>query len=88
MAAKKTETFNDELTIVAEPEKEKYSGPTVRIYLQPLEDPGDAGIKVDQYEHVTIANEEKEERFYVRRGEWVDIPVSVFMVMKERYPNL
>lgn len=86
MATKK-ESF-DNLTIEQAPKEKAYNGPMVSIYLPKLEDPGDAGIKVDQYEHVTISNEEKEWTYYVLRGERVDVPVPVFMVLKEKYPDI
>lgn len=88
MATTKKSEFEDSLTIVREKPDEGPKEPMVAIFLPKLEDPGDAGIKVDQYEHVTIANEEREKTYYVRRGERVEIPVSVFMVMKEKYPDL
>ena len=85
MAARKP--VNDGLTIVQEVKEEKAKAPTVQIYLPKLEEEGN-GVKVDQYEHVTIANEEKEDILYVKRGERVDIPVNAFVVMKEKYPDL
>ena len=85
MAARKP--VNDGLTIVQEVKEEKAKVPTVQIYLPKLEEEGN-GVKVDQYEHVTIANENMEETFYVKRGERVDVPVNVYVVMKEKYPDL
>ena len=100
MAARKTEI---EENIIEEPaqsndgfgemvihsqQEEKYTGPTARVFLPKLEDPGDAGLKVDQYEHVTIANEEREKTWYIHRGEWVDIPWFVYVVLKEKYPDI
>jgi hypothetical protein len=79
--------MDDGLTIVQEVKEEKAKVPTVQIYLPKLEEEGN-GVKVDQYEHVTIANENKEETFYVKRGERVDVPVNVYVVMKEKYPDL
>lgn len=86
MAARKP-VMDDGLTIVQEVKEEKVKVPTVQIYLPKLEEEGN-GVKVDQYEHVTIANENKEETFYVKRGERVDVPVNVYVVMKEKYPDL
>lgn len=86
---KKPETETDDgLTFQAEPAKKKYNGPMVTVTLPALEDSGSAGIKVDQYEHVTISNEMKEEKYYVLRGEPVEVPVPVFIALKERYPKL
>lgn len=96
MAAKKLEeqmldeemTFDDGLTIKAAPKEEGYKGPKVTVFLPALEDSGSAGLKVDQYEHVTIANEEKETCYRVLRGEPVEVPVPVFIALKARYPKL
>ena len=87
MAAKKELNLTEEMTFVSEPKVEKHEGPTVRIYLPRLEEEGN-GVKVDQYEHVTIANELGSNTWYIRRGEWVDVPVAVYVVMKEKYPDL
>ncbi len=86
-ATKKNDDFNGML-IVEEPKEEKECVPQVRIFLPKLEDPGDAGIKVDQYEHVTISNEEQSKTWYVHRGEWTEVPWYVFQVLKARYPDL
>lgn len=82
------EIFDDGLTIHAAPKEEGYKGPMVTVFLPELEDSGSAGIKVDQYEHVTISNEEKDKTYYVLRGEPVEVPVPVFIALKERYPKL
>ena len=103
MAAKKTEVVTEELieevkaaepieegslTVKAAEPKKEAKGETVRIFIPALEDSGSEGLTVDQYEHVTIANMLKEKITYVRRGEYVDVPVSVFVALKEKYPNL
>ena len=84
MAAKKT----DSLTIQAVPVEETAQETKVRIFLPKLEDSGDNGISVDQYEHVTIANEEMDKTYYIHRGEWVEVPVNVFIILKAKYPDL
>ena len=84
MAAKK----QDGLTMAVEKKEKRYNGPYVDVFLPELEGGGADGIKVDQYEHVTLANEEWEEIFLVHRGERVSVPVPVFMALKERYPKL
>ena len=92
MATKTKETTDakvmaDNLTFTVEEKKKEDNEPRVRIYLPRIED--DGSVAVDQYEHVTIANEVGEpERWRVHRGEWVDIPVHVYIVMKEKYPDL
>ena len=94
--AKKPEEINeldeqqleDSMTVVAAEKPQEYQGPRVRIFLPKLEDDGGQGLKVDQYEHVTIANEAHETHYRILRGEWVDVPVPVFVVLKEKYPQL
>ena len=82
-----SEAFESSITIGIPKEPPKYKGPRVTVQLPMLDDPGDGGIKVDQYEHVTIANETGETCYKVRRGEPVEVPVPVFMVLKARYPK-
>ena len=80
-------TMADNFTFTVEEKVKEDNEPKVRIYLPRIED--DGSVAVDQYEHVTIANEVGEpERWRVHRGEWVDIPVHVYIVMKEKYPDL
>ena len=86
--AKKEIELNDEMTVVTPEKQAEYSGPMVDVFIPSLEDSGNNGLKVDQYEHVTIANEKKEICYKVRRGEHVEVPVPVFCVLKERYPKL
>jgi len=92
MATKKDEIFEEEvnstLTVTAPVEKPDYVGPYVDIFLPALEENGSGGMKVDQYEHVTIANEKSETCYKVLRGEHVSVPVPVFIALKERYPKL
>jgi len=78
----------DDLTTAVVKSEDNYNGPYVDVFLPELEGGGEDGIKVDQYEHVTIANEEKETIYRVHRGERVPVPVPVFMALKEKYPKL
>lgn len=80
--------FDESLTVAVKKEPEKKEGIRVPVFLPRLEDPGDGGMRVDQYEHVTIANERGEMCYKVLRGERVEVPISVFMVLKEKYPKL
>lgn len=83
MAAKKS---TDNLTFaVAEPVAEKRK--MVPVFLPEILG-SDGDMKVDQYEHVTIANENGEKQYHVKRGVHTEIPVEAFIVLKERYPNL
>jgi len=86
-AATEVNSIND-ITTTVTIEDNKYKGPMVTVFLPELEDSGSEGLKVDQYEHVTIANEDKEIIYRIHRGEPVEIPVPVFMVLKEKYPKL
>ena len=84
-----TKTVEQDSLTMAVPRKEtKDNGPKVMVFLPALEDSGEEGIKVDQYEHVTLANEKGEKIYYVKRGEYVEVPVEVFIALKERYPKL
>jgi hypothetical protein len=82
------EPVNDGLTIATPEKKPDYVGPYVDVFLPALEENGQGGMKVDQYEHVTIANEQKETCYKVLRGERVSVPVPVFIALKERYPKI
>ena len=88
MATKAKEELKDQFTMEVPEEEPKYSGPMVDVFIPELENHGNDGLKVDQYEHVSIANQEKEEIYYVRRGEHVEVPVPVFLALKERYPKI
>lgn len=88
MAAKNETTANLDTITYAVPKKEEGpKSPTVSVFLPEIAGSG-GDMKVDQYEHVTIANEQGEKQWHVKRGEHVDIPVEVFCVLKARYPNL
>lgn len=76
----------DELTTAVQREDKTYKGPVVTVFLPEIAD--DGSMKVDQYEHVTIANEKGEDCYKVRRGEFVEVPVPVYLVLKERYPKI
>ena len=78
------------LTIQSAAPEKRYNGPVVSVFLPALEDNGDGGLKVDQYEHVTIANEKHEMHWKIHRGMHVEVPVPVYCVLKEsgRYPNI
>lgn len=88
MATKeKPEIAFDPLTTQAPAKEEGPKYPMVTVTIPPLLDSGN-GVKVDQYEHVTIANEVKEDCYKVLRGEPVEVPVPVYVALKERYPKL
>lgn len=79
---------SDSMTMAVKKKTKKYNGPYVSVFLPELENSESEGLNVDQYEHVTIANETGEEIYYVKRGEHVDVPVPVFVALKDRYPKL
>ena len=81
-----TGMMDDGITVVAEEKKPYYKGPMVPVTLPRLEEEG-SGVKVDQYEHVTIANEVGEWTWRVRRGDRVDVPVPVFVQLKNKFPD-
>ena len=57
--------------------------PTVRVFLPLLEVAGD-GAAVDQTENVIINGNVTQ----IRRGEYVDVKVPVFLQLRQRYPGL
>ncbi|MBR5545368.1 MAG: hypothetical protein IKU70_00075 [Clostridia bacterium] len=57
--------------------------PTVRILLPLAEETG-TEVHVDQTENVIINGQVTQ----IRRGEYVDVKIPVFMQLKQRYPNL
>ena len=73
---------SDNLT-VAVPQKQHEEVTRVRIRL-PESMEADSGVKVDPYEHVTINGEIT----YIKRGEYVDVTIPVYMILKDRYPNI
>jgi len=81
-------TFIDPLTTTTPEKQAVYNGPYVPAFIPALEDSGSNGLKVDQYEHVTIANEQKETCWKVLRGETVEVPVPVFLQLKQKYPKI
>lgn len=57
--------------------------PVVRVFIPLAEDAG-GDVKVDQTENVIINGKVTQ----IRRGEYVDVKVPVFMQLKQRYPSL
>ncbi len=84
----KKEPVIDSLTSAVVRKEKVDDGPRVDIFLPELEGEESNGIKVDQYEHVTISNETGDHVTYVKRGEHVSVTVPVFMALKARYPKL
>ena len=57
--------------------------PVVRVFLPLAEDEG-GEMKVDQTENVIINGNVTQ----IRRGEYVDVKVPVFLQLRQRYPGL
>lgn len=72
----------DSLTAVTSATMEKDNTPRVRVFIPEHQSSSD--VAIDPYEHVTI----KGETTLVRRGEWVSVPVPVFLQLRNRYPKL
>ena len=71
------------------PHAEKETGvQRIPIKLPKREDDDNPGVKVDKYEHVTIANERGEDITWIKRGEWVDVTYRVFEQLIKRYPDM
>lgn len=60
----------------------------VRIFIPKRENDDATGVAVDQYEHVSISNEKGDNFVRIKRGEYVDVTPEVFVLLKQRYPNL
>ena len=78
----------EDITFHAPVPEEKPEEIRVRIKLPLREDDQTAGLNVDHFEHVTISNEQGEQTIYVKRGEWVDVTIPVFTLLKQRYPDI
>ena len=78
---------NSGLTVAIPEAKKDDDEPRVRIFLPLLED-SSSGVSVDQYEHVSISNELGDNFVRIKRGEYVDVTVPVFILLKQKYPNL
>ena len=73
----------DTLTVETPVQETVADEPRVGVYLPMLESEG-AGVHIDQYEHVTVNGETT----LVRRGEYVDVTVPVFIQLKNKFPHL
>ena len=80
--------LDDQITMTV-PEKEpEHFVPTADIFLPEIENSGSSGLKVDQYEHVSVGNMVRDNTDYVRRGERNSVSVSTFLALKEKYPKI
>lgn len=73
----------DGISVTTEIEPVEDKIPRVRVFLPRLEEDG-TGLKVDQFEHVTI----NDQTTLIKRGEYVDVTVPVFIQLKNKFPNI
>jgi hypothetical protein len=83
----KGNNLGGDLTVAVPLEEKKNDEIRVRIMLPKLEDDSN-GLNVDQTEHVSISNEQGDNFIRIKRGEWVDVTVETFILLKDRYPNI
>lgn len=76
--------LKDGITVSIEEEKKNNDIPMVRVFI-PMGPEAEGGMKTDPYEHVTINGELP---YYIRKGEYVDVPVPVFLQLRNKYPNI
>ena len=56
----------------------------VRVFIPKREEEEGSNVKVDPYEHVTINGNTT----LIRRGEYVDVTVPVYIQLKNKFPNI
>lgn len=78
-----TNAISDGVSVKNAPAAKKNTATTVRVFLPLLEDTG-TDTKVDQTETVLVNGIVTQ----IRRGEYVDVKVPVFLQLKNKYPNL
>lgn len=79
MANRKT----DGITVEVAEQQVNEKQATVRVFLPLMEDQ-ETALEVDQTEYVTINGKTTA----IKRGEYVDVPVPVFMQLRNKYPHL
>lgn len=79
MANRKT----DGITVEVAEQQANEQQATVRVFLPLMEDQ-ESALEVDQTEYVTINGKTTA----IKRGEYVDVPVPVFMQLRNKYPHL
>lgn len=79
MAVKKM----DGITVETPVEQVNHEEPTVRVFLPLMEDQT-SEAEIDQTEYVTINGQTTA----IKRGEYVDVKVPVFMQLRNKYPQL
>ena len=86
MAPKATTTnaMNDGVSVRNEPAPKKDAATTVRVFLPLLDDTVSGDTKVDQTETVVINGVATQ----IRRGEYVDVKVPVYLQLRNKFPKL
>lgn len=80
MANRKT---NDGISAVIEPKEDRKGETTVTVFIPLLEDQG-SDLTVDQTVNVTINGKVTQ----IRRGEYVNVKVPVFIQLRNQFPIL
>lgn len=83
MATPKKETLDTTAVAIEKKADEVSIEPLVTIFLPLAEDQG-SDIAVDQTETVVINGKVTQ----IRRGEYVDVKVPVFLQLRQRYPSI
>lgn len=77
-------TAPDTITAAVPVETKNDNVPRVKVFIPEAPGIDDGDIKVDHYEHVTVDGVTT----LVRRGEHVEVPVPVFLQLRNKYPKL
>ena len=79
-----TKKVTDATAAIIQPKEESgMKEPTVRVFI-PIAQDQTSDVKIDQTESVTINGKTT----LIKRGEYVDVKVPVFLQLKQRYPNI
>ena len=76
--------MKDGITASVENEVKDEEVPKVQVFI-PMGPEAESGMKADPYEHVTINGALP---YYIRKGEYVEVPVPVFLQLRNKYPNI
>ena len=74
----------DELAAVTQIEEPDTVVTKVQVFIPPLEEDNPNNVKVDQHEHVTINGVTT----LIKRGEYVEVPVPVYIQLKNKFPGI
>lgn len=88
MATNKKVEETESITMHAPVQAAKPKETRVLIKLPLREDDNTPGLTVDQFEHVTISNEQGENTVYIKRGVPVEVTIPVYTLLKQRFPDI